>query len=216
MKRPILVSCYGFKVVNSNLMIHIDGGAFEEIPLNKHTQDILKDLTLKVCSFTLTKTSLSLCISKEVEEIVPTESVGVDRNLKNLTVGNRQKVAYYDMSRIVNNGETTKDIVKSFKRNDVRVRREIASKYGKRKAERVKRILHIISKDVVENALANKQGIVFEDIRDIRRMYQKGNGQGRDYRRLMNAHFPFYEIERHNHRGQGTMEWSPENPPDEI
>ncbi len=197
LKKPILVSCYGFKIINGKLRIPLGSKKFEEIPLNNHTLKVLSDPMLKVNSFTLTETSLSLCISKEVKEVDGLAStVGIDRNLRNLTVGNRSKITYYDMNKVVGIGETTKDIVKSFKRNDVRIRRVIASKYGRRKAERVKRILHVISKDVVRNALENKQVIIFEDIRNIRSMYQKGNYQGKDFRRQMNNNWPFGEIKK--------------------
>jgi len=47
----------------------------------------------------------------------------------------------------------------------------------------------------VESALRNRQGIVFEDIREIRRLYGRGNGQGRGYRARMNG-WPFHEIKR--------------------
>ncbi|MHB1908415.1 MAG: IS200/IS605 family accessory protein TnpB-related protein [Nitrososphaerales archaeon] len=196
LKRSILVSCYSFKIVNGKLHIPLGNRKFEDIPLVKHTLKILSDPTLKVNSFTLTESSLCLCISKEVEELIPLDAVGIDRNLRNLAVGNRSKVIYYDMNKIIEIGETTKDIVRSFKRNDVRIRREISSKYGTRKKNRVQNILNKISKDVVQKALENKQAIVFEDIKYIRSMYRKGNYQSRNSRRLMNNNWPFYEIKR--------------------
>ncbi|HVB12866.1 MAG TPA: transposase [Nitrososphaerales archaeon] len=195
--KPLLVSCYGFKIVSGKVVIPLGNRRFEEIQLTKHAQCILSDPKLKVNSFTLTETSLSLCISKDVP--LPdkvTGTIGIDRNLRNVCVGNKNAVIYYDMSKIIQIGETTKDILKSLKRNDVRIRKEICSKYGKRKTERVKRILHAISKDVVQKAKENRQRIVFEDIRNIRRMYHKGNYQGKDYRRQMNNHWPFAEIKR--------------------
>ena len=195
-KNAVLVSCYRFKIMNGKLRIPLGGKKFEEIPLVKHTQRVLSDPALEVDSFTLTESSLSLCISKEVEQIVPVEAVGVDRNLNNLTVGNRSQITYYDTSRVVKIGQTTNDIVKSFKRNDVRIRREIARKYGRRQAERVKRILHVVSKAVVKNALASSQAIVFEDIRGVRDNYRKGDFKGPKYRRQMNNNWPFYEIKR--------------------
>jgi putative transposase len=126
----------------------------------------------------------------------PIGALGIDRNLRNLTVGNHEKVACCDMSKVVEIGEATHSIVRSFKRNDVRIRRDISSKYGRRKAERVKRIFHLISKAVVKEAKENNQAIVFENIRDIRRMYQKGNYQGHEFRRQMNNNWPFAEIKR--------------------
>ncbi len=122
--------------------------------------------------------------------------IGIDRNLRNLTVGNRSQVTYYDMTKIVKIGENTKDIVGSFKRNDVRIRTKIASKYGKRSKARIGNILNMISKDIVENSLEIKSAIVFEDIRYIRSMYRKGNYQGRKFRGQMNNNWPYNEIKR--------------------
>ncbi|MCL4518187.1 MAG: transposase [Thaumarchaeota archaeon] len=195
LKKLTLLSSYHFRILNENLRIPLGEGKFEEIPLTRHTLSIITNPTIKVNSFTLNASSLSLCISREV----PVRSgikqlIGIDRNLRNLTVGNETQVTYYDMSRIVRLGETTKDIIASFTRNDARIKREIASKYGSRRQERVKRILHIISKDVVEKAKENHQAIVFETIENIRSMYRKGNRQGKTYRRHMNNHWPFAEI----------------------
>jgi putative transposase len=132
--RRVLVSCYGFKVVDGCLRVHLDTETFESIPLNAHTKAILSDSTLKIRSFTLTEESVSLCVSKEVREMGAGEvrgAVGVDRNLRNLAVGDaRQLVTFYDMTEVVRIGENTRDVVSSFKRNDVRIRRQIASKYG--------------------------------------------------------------------------------------
>ena len=196
LKRSILVSCYSFRIVNDKLRIPLGNKRFEEIPLVEHTLKVLSDKSLKVNSFTLTESSLSLCISKQVEQLVPLAAVGIDRNIRNLTAGNRSKVIYYDMTKIVKIGEITKDIVRSFKRNDVRIRKELASKYGTRKRNRIQNILNKISKNIVQSALESKEAIVFEDIKYIRSMYRRGNYQGKDYRRLMNNNWPFYEIKR--------------------
>jgi len=196
MTKLILISCYGLKIINGKLRIPIGNKKFEEIPLTKHTQQVLSDPTLKANSFTLTERSMALCISKEVQELEGLAStVGIDRNLRNLAVGNSKVVMYYNMSKVCEIGETTKDVVKSFRRNDVKARKEIASKYGRRRKDRIQNILHRISKDVVQKAKQNKEVIVFEDIRDIRKMYRKGNGQGKKYRRQMN-NWPYHEIKR--------------------
>ena len=195
-KRTPLVSCYGFRIVDRNLGIPLGNKKFESVPLNEHALKILEDEALTVKSFTLTKTSLSLCIAKEVPEIDVTSAVGIDRNLRNLTVGNKSLVKYYDMSRVLEIGEGTKNIVRSFKGDDNRIRKTIASKYGKRKKELVNDVLNKIPKSVVFTAKENRSTIVLEDITFIRSMYQKGNGQGNDYRRQLNNHWPLAEIKR--------------------
>jgi putative transposase len=44
-------------------------------------------------------------------------------------------------------------------------------------------------------AKRNGQAIAFEDISGIRKLYRKGNGQGRDFRGRMNS-WPFHELKR--------------------
>jgi len=198
LSRPMLVSCYGFKIQRGNLIIHLDAEKCESIPLNSHTRALLSDATLRVRSFTLTQESVSLCISKDVnamEHADITGTAGVDRNLRNLAVGDEQLVTYYDIGKIVDIGDITRSIIRSFKRADVRITREIASKYGKRKSDRTTQLINLVSKRVVENALTKRQAIVFEDIAGIRKLYRKGNGQGRSSRARMNS-WPFYEVKR--------------------
>ena len=67
----------------------------------------------------------------EVAETMDTKDisgvVGIDRNLRNLAVGNGERVTYYDMSKVVDICENTRNIIGSFRRDDVRIRRHISS-----------------------------------------------------------------------------------------
>ena len=195
-RKLVLVSCYGFKVKDGSLLVPVSDRQYEQVPLNNHTQDVLTDLTLRVCSFVLTDRSLSLCVSKDVKEMEGlTSTVGIDRNLENIAVGNAKHVTFYDTREVVRISQTTREIVASFRRNDRRIRGRIASKYGIRRKHRVVQILHRISKVIVQSAKENKEAIVFEDIRHIRGLYRKGNGQGTSYRGRMNS-WPFAEVKR--------------------
>ncbi|HVC27666.1 MAG TPA: transposase, partial [Nitrososphaerales archaeon] len=195
--KPLLVSCYDVKVQDGKLRVQLRDGSCEYIPLNTHTLRILSDAKQRINSFTLTATSLSICISREIEaepgEFINT--VGIDRNLRNLTVGNEKKVTYYDMRKVVEIAENTRSIVGSFKRNDVRMLQSISSKYGKRRRERTKQLIHGVTKQIVQEAKANRRAIIFEEIRGIRNLYRKGNGQGKSFRDRMNS-WPFHEVKR--------------------
>ena len=197
LSKPLLVSCYGFKMGEGSLLVPLGNHKSESIPLNAHTLAALSQPEgVQVRSFTLTEHSLSLCIAKEVEEMQRVGGVvGIDRNLRNATVGNAELVTYYDVSKIVQIAETTRSIVRSFRRNDVRVRRQLARKYGQRRQERLRQILNLVSKRIVADAKRNGQAIAFEDISGIRKLYRKGNGQGRDFRGRMNS-WPFHELKR--------------------
>src|SRR5207249_4757051 len=165
------------------------------IPLTKHTLDVISQPGVTVRSFTLTRNRLSLCIALDVAKLECTSTVGVDRNLRNLTVGNEQGTSHYDLSETVRVASTTVRIVASFKRDDARIRTVIASKHGQRRTARTGHLLHNATKTIVAAALQWRQAIVMEDIRGIRALYRKGNGQGRKYRGRMNA-WSFSEAQR--------------------
>jgi len=96
---------------------------------------------------------------------------------------------------VVDVAGNTRSIVRSFRRSDARIRERIASKYGRRLSERTRQILNRVSKDIVMEAKSKKEAIVFEEITGIRKLYRRGNGQGRAYRGRMNS-WPFYEVKR--------------------
>lgn len=196
LKKGILLSCYGLKIVDDVLKVPLGTRQYFDIPLNRYTANILSDPAVTVRSFTLTaNNTVSICYAKEVAEITPTSTFGVDRNLYNLTIGNREHLMQYDLSKAVDIAENTLSIVKSFKRNDTRIRKRLYSKYGKRRSDRVKQLLQHVSKQVVMEAKQEKSAIAFEKLTYIRKLYQKGNYQGRAYRGRMNG-WSFTEIKR--------------------
>ncbi len=84
------------------------------------------------------------------------------------------KEGLYDLSqaqRII----SSYSIVKSkFRRNDSRIQKKIFQKYGKLQKNMVHDILHCTSKKIA----SQNSGIMMEDLKGIRKMYRKGNGQG--------------------------------------
>jgi putative transposase len=142
-----------------------------------------------------TNNNVSICISKEVAEIQCTSIEGADRNLRNLTVGNGSNVVQYDLSKAVDIAENTRSIIGSFKRSDIRIRRKLYRKYGTRRKQRIGQLLHRVTKEIVRDAKQRKTAMAFEDIRHIRRLYLKGNYQGRNYRSRLNG-WSFAEAKR--------------------
>src|SRR6266566_3463646 len=190
-----LVSCYGFKTKNGGLEIPVSRGKRLSIPLTKHTLDVISQPGIKVRSFTLTQNKLCLCIARDVPMIECVSTVGVDRNLRNLTVGNDDQTRHYDLSSSVRIAGTTTRIVASFRRDDARIRTRIASKYGERRTSRTSNLLHNATKTIAAVAVQRRTAIVLENIEGIRSLYRKGNGQGRRYRGRMNR-WSYYEAQR--------------------
>lgn len=130
--KPYLVSCYGFKVNGMLLTFPIRNKEFTNIVLNDYVSSIISDKSVEVRSFILTPTSLSLSIAKEVELIKPEKIIGIDRNLRNVTLGNSEKIIQINTSELLKIKENTTHIKSTFKRNDKRIMQKIYSKFGNR------------------------------------------------------------------------------------
>src|SRR5437667_1037460 len=193
--RQQLVSCYGFKVENGELKIPVSRGKRFRILLTKHTVEIISQPGVKVRSFTLTQNRLSLCVARDTSMIECTSTVGVDRNLRNLTVGNDQETSRYDLSKCVRTANTTMRIVSYITRDDDRIRTVIASKYGQRRTSRTGHLLHNATKIIVAVAVRRREAIALENIEGIRSLYRRGNGQGRKCRGRMNS-WSYGELQR--------------------
>jgi putative transposase len=196
MKQPLLISCYGFKVKNSILRVPLGNRRYCDVPLNNHTKAVLtSDPTIRIRSFLITPTRVSICFAKEIEQYEPRIAIGIDRNLANLTVGNNQDVTQYNVEKLVQIAENSRSVTRALRRNDVRIRKQLSLKHDQRRKNRVHQLLHKLSKAIVKHAKEQKATIVFEDIRHIRGLYLRGNYQSRNYRAKMNS-WPYYELER--------------------
>jgi putative transposase len=193
--RPMLVGYLGFKVIDGIVKVPLANRQYCDIRLNNHVKAILSDKSLEVRSFTLTPTSLSLTLSKEVEQYVPESVIGVDRNLANVSAGNSKRVVQYDVSKTVAIGENNRSVMRALRRNDSRIQQLLKSRHGKRKRNRINQLLHRVSKAIVQQAKEQRAAIALEDITHIRNLYRRGNGQCRDDRVKMNS-WPFHELKR--------------------
>jgi putative transposase len=171
--------------MKGRLFIPLRRDKYFDIQLNHHVLQRLSGM--KVRSLTITPDLLSFCYSEEVEQIPLKTVFGIDRNEKNLTFGNREEVIQIDMAMAVRIRETTREILASFKRNDVRVRRRLTRKYWKRANDRTDQLLHVATNLVVDSAARNGAALALEDLTGIRNMYLKGNGHGPDYRFRLNS-----------------------------
>jgi putative transposase len=169
---------------------------FANILLTDHTVSELSKDGVKARSFTITPTSLSISIQKDVTEIKPEGAIGIDRNLRNVTISTPEKPIMYRTGKVLSIKENSQYVRASFRRFDRRVKNRFFTKLRGRQTRRVNQYLHKISKHIVEEAKRTKSMIVFEDSKGIRRLYKKGNGQGKKFRRIMNITIPNYEIQR--------------------
>lgn len=165
MSVPNLVSCYGFLITaEGKLRIPIDNRVYEEIELSSHTLEQIWSEGVKVNSFSLANGSLSLCITKNVQEATPFRgTIGIEGNQKGLVVAGRSGAVQYDLRKAVSIRRTTSHIISSFRRNDERIRRRITEKYTRRRRDRTSNILHTVTKNVIDSATKRGEVIVFSE-----------------------------------------------------
>jgi putative transposase len=184
--KPVVCIISGFFVtMKGRLFVPLRRDEYFDIQLNHHVIQTLKGKEVR--SLTITPSSLSFCYSEDVEPAFVKTVYGVDRNEKNLTFGNTSMVVQINMTEAVKVRQTTREILSSFKRNDVRVRRRLARKYWKRANHRTDQLLHAATNLIVDIATKNQAALALEDLTGIRKMYRRGNGQGADYRFRLNS-----------------------------
>jgi putative transposase len=194
-RKPYLVSWHGFKINGMLLSFPVSNREFANILLNDYVVKILSDKTLQPRTFTITPTTLSITVRKNIEEVKPESIIGIDRNLRNITVSTPQQAIMYKTNKILSIKENSQSVKASFRLNDRRVKNRFFAKIRARQTRRVNQYLHKITKDIVEEAKETKSALVLENLTGIRKLYRKGNGQGNNYRRKMNS-WSFYEFQR--------------------
>jgi len=195
-KRPyvkrdmITLDNQSFMISDGYLRFPIKARKYIFVKLASYVLEQLENI--KLGSITVTPEKLIIAYSKEILQKNPNEYVGIDRNLDNATsYDSTGKFMIYNLKKTNDIKDTYRKVKSHFKRNDVRIRKKLFSKYGKKEKNRVHQLLHSVSKQIV----SQNQGIVLEDLKGIRKLYRKGNGQGKKFRGKMNT-WSFYELQR--------------------
>jgi putative transposase len=190
----MLTDCYAFKIVDGKLRLPTKSRCYEYIPLNHYVLKSISGYTVR--SVTLTACTLSIAFSKETVVADPKGLIGIDRNLNNVTTATTEgETTIYDLRKATKIKDDVRQVNRGFKRNDHRIRQRIYAKYGRIQRNKVNWMLHNVSAKIVKEAKEKQFGIVMENLKGIRKLYRKGNGQGRNHRGKMNS-WSFYELQR--------------------
>jgi putative transposase len=189
-----LTTCYGFKIRDGELLLPLRPREHLRTPLTKHVQETMKGCEVR--SVTITQDKLTLAIAKDAEDVKVLGLIGVDRNLDNVTLAcSDGSTGTNDLSEAGRVKATYRQVRSRFRRNDHRIRRRVAEKYGVKQREKVRQILYQASKAIIQQAKHEQFGIVMEKLTGIRKLYRKGNGQGHAYRARMNS-WSYAELQR--------------------
>ncbi|HVC27451.1 MAG TPA: transposase [Nitrososphaerales archaeon] len=160
---------------------------------------LLENPLIKRGSVTVTLGTASISVRKEIAEVETRGKIGIDLNEKNITWSDSEgRTERADTSEVAELKERYREIRSKIARrvhNDMRLRRRLLSKYGKRERDTTIQQIHRTTKRIVEHAKTGKMAIVMEKLKGIRKLYHKGNGQGPSYRGRLNT-WTFREIQR--------------------
>lgn len=189
-KNHLILDNCAYKIMDGWIRIPIKPHYYCSIKLNHY---VLKQIqNAKLGSITITEDKIIISYSKQVTMQNPEHFLAVDRNLDNVTTFNTQnEFQVYDLHKANQIKQTYRKVKSKFTRNDIRIKKKIFTKYGKKEKNRVHDILHQTSKKIVNQ----NSGIIMENLKGIRKLYQKGNGQGKKFRGRMNS-WSFYELQR--------------------
>ncbi len=183
------------------LRIPVQARKFVFITLNgsMYHRSFLADKSLKKGSITLTDSTVVIAFRQNTEKIEPRGHIGIDVNERNVTwsdsKGRTEQVDISEVAEIKERYKTIRAKIAERTQRDRRVQQRLLSKYGGRESDRTAQRIHQVTKKIVEHAKANKLGIVMERLKGIRKLYRKGNFQGRSFRGRLNS-WPFHEIQR--------------------
>ena len=159
----------------------------------------LADKSLKRGSITITERSVIIAFSKETTMFEPTGWIGIDVNERNVTWSDTQGHSEpEDISQVCEIKDRYRAIrakIAHCTQKDRRVQQRLLAKYGEREKDRTIQVIHKVSKKIVQHAKENRLGIAMEDLKGIRKLYRKGNGQGASFRGKMNS-WMFFETQR--------------------
>jgi putative transposase len=165
-----------YRVIGDRLRIPIKPRQYFYVPLHKRVKEFLSDASLKLGSVTITACTVSMVFCKAVEVTEPRGYVAYDTNEKSIDgaslEGSDLTINRYDLSEIctVRHGyfERVRKIQIKYA-EDRRVSQKIQQSWFNNQTNKVNTLLHKVSSEIVKEAKAKNQGIVLEDLKNIRR-----------------------------------------------
>ncbi|HEV2138480.1 MAG TPA: transposase [Nitrososphaerales archaeon] len=166
---------------------------------NYHTS-FVDDPNLKRGSVTITERSVCISFTKVVPALRPFGYVGTDLNERNITVSatNGYEHQFTELGEVAEIKERYREIrakISTNTRRDRRICKKLLARYGRREERRTTQRIHKLTNEIVSYAKANRFGIKMERLKGIRKLYRKGNGQGKSFRGRMNT-WVFGETQR--------------------
>ena len=193
--------CRAYKLSYLLLRIPIAPGHYTFVQLRggEHQLSMLRDPSLKLGALLITPDCVDIMVSKEVLEPMKTEGKDAyDLNIANVTgvsTGSKEPTVY-DVSDIVRFNKKYSEVLSHFRRNDRRIGKKLAAKYGRKRRDKTRSLLHLVSKRIVQSAAKDKHTIVLEKLTHIRKRHERGRQKERRATRHAINTWPFWILQK--------------------
>ena len=155
-------------------------------------RSFLTDESLKRGSLTMTGDAIIITFSKGFPPIAPATRVGYDLNEKSIVGSDGARIDLSEVAHLHTEYGVRRRDFYSAHPDDRRLKKKFAG--NQREKERVKRLLHRVSKQIITQAKEKKQAIVMERLKGVRYSHRRGNGEGKGKRRRI-ALWPFRQLQ---------------------
>jgi len=153
----------------------------------------LMDTTLKRGSVTMTENAIIIAFSKETATVEPLRKVGYDMNHKSIVGSDGTRFDLSQVARLQTEYGVRRSDFYEKHPNDRRLKQKFAS--SRREKHRVRQALNVVSKQIVEKAVNNREAIILERLKGIRKESMRRNEKGRNSRRRANL-WPFRQLQQ--------------------
>jgi putative transposase len=158
-----------------------------------YQRSFLIDETLKRGSVTMTDSMIIIAFSKETMAIEPLRRIGYDLNHKSIVGSDGAQFDLSEVARLHTEYGVRRSEFYERHPNDRRLKKRFSG--SRRERERIKQILSRVSRQIVEKATKNRESIVMERLKGIRKAHKRGNLKGPDSRRRANL-WPFRQLQQ--------------------
>jgi putative transposase len=180
----IIVDSYQVKLTGNYIHFSTKPRQFITIKLNEYTLSKLSQVAIKIGNLIIKENEIIIPYTFSVEEKKVEGYVGIDMNFENITSYDTDSITtIHDISRISRYKQKVRETASHFTRNDHRIRKKLAQKYGKKQRDREHNFLHNLANTMV---LQNKIPVL-EKLKYIRNQGRKGNWKGNKFRFRLNS-----------------------------
>lgn len=182
-KRFIVVDSCHVRLTGEYIHFSTKPRQFTAIKLNKYVLSKLSQPNIKIGNLIIRENEIIIPYTFSVQERKPEGYIGIDMNFEYITTFDGTTDVTHDMSQITNYKQKVRETISHLTRDDHRVRKKLAQKYGRKQRNKEHNFMHYLANKIISQ---NKMPVL-EKLKYIRNQGRKGDGKGKRFRFRLNS-----------------------------